>query len=159
RIYNAKVLGTDPDNDLALLDLGPGVELQYAPLATTVEPDIGTPLVGVGAGKVNAGWVDIDVLTQHNAAANEWGMSLVGLLQVGLETAAENVGGALADAQGRVVGILAVPYGGTTLVVPTVAVRDAVDQIETTGAVAHGWFGADGVDDPRGGAVIQRVDP
>ena len=54
RTITAKVLGSDPDTDLALLEV-PNGDLKFAALATGSEPDVGQAVVAVGAGKGESG--------------------------------------------------------------------------------------------------------
>jgi putative serine protease PepD len=82
------------------------------------------------------------------------------MLSVGLATPAENLGGALVDSAGRVVGILAFPTGTATIAIPVAVARDSEVQIETTGSVVHGWLGVggdDASDRPGGGARVGTV--
>ena len=60
----AKVLGSDPDTDLALLDVT-GADLEFASLATGSEPDVGQAVVAVGAGRSNP-WLGMNVVAERN---------------------------------------------------------------------------------------------
>jgi putative serine protease PepD len=166
RAISAKVLGADPDTDLAVLDVPTG-GLTFASLGSGAEPDLGQPLVAAGAGKANGGWVGLGVLTQRNLlASSPSGATMAGLLVVGIPMPGENAGGALLDTNGDVVGILALPQTGTAtglaLVVPVAAAREVERQLDASGKVQHGWLGVTG-DDAKdragGGARITTVLP
>ncbi|MEX2100658.1 MAG: trypsin-like peptidase domain-containing protein [Acidimicrobiia bacterium] len=166
RSITAKLLGTDPDTDLAVLDVT-GAGLSFAVLGSDTEPTLGQPVVAVGAGKGNEGWFGLGILNQRNQL---WGApsgsTVAGLLVAGIPTPPENVGGALLDTTGRVVGILANPLAGAStglvLAVPIAVARDVENQLDASGQVQHGYLGVageDAKDRVGGGARITLVVP
>ena len=166
RSIAAKLLGSDPETDLAVLDV-PGANLSFASLGSGSEPDLGQPLVAVGAGKGSEGWFGLGILNQRNQLwAAPSGATVAGLLVAGIPTPPENIGGALVDTTGRVVGILANPLAGTAtglvLAVPIAVARDVENQLAASGKVQHGWLGVTGEDAKDrvgGGARILSVAP
>ena len=157
---SAKVLGSDPDTDLALLDVA-GADLEYAALATGSDPDIGQAVVAVGAGKSNP-WLGMNVVAERNSLVVNGPTTLAGLIQTGITTPPETAGGALLDTSGRVVGILTTVPGlfKTGLAVPIAVARDVQNQLEASGKVVHGWLGVLGDDNTNrvdGGAHITVV--
>jgi serine protease DegQ len=162
RSIAAKVVGTDPETDLALLDV-PNADLTYAQLAPGAEPGVGQALVAIGSGRSGGGYVGMNVVSERNViAAMPTGATLAGLIQTGIPTPPDSTGGALLDVNGRVVGILVTVPGllKAGLAVPIPMARDVQVQVDATGMVELGWFGVDGVDAtdrPEGGARITAV--
>jgi S1-C subfamily serine protease len=162
RTITAKVLGSDPDTDLSLLEV-PGGDLKFASLATGSEPSVGQAVVAVAAGKTNQGWLGMNVVAErNNLVTTSTGTALAGLIQTGITTPPETTGGALLDTNGHVVGILTTVPGllKTGLAVPIAAARDVQSQVEASGKVIHGWLGVDGDDNTDrvdGGAHVKTV--
>ena len=138
----AKVLGSDPDTDLALLDV-PGADLEFAAAATATRPTSARPWsrsrrtkgnLATGHGRRGG--------AQHPRDASN-GATLAGLIQTGLTTTAETAGGALLDTSGQVVGILTTLPGvtNTGLAVPIPIAGDVQNQLDASGKVVHGWLG------------------
>ena len=143
--YPAKVLGTDPRTDLAVLKINAGHRLPYLTFgnSATVEPGewvvaMGNPfgLDGtVTAGIVSALGRDIgdgpyDRFIQVDAPINEG-----------------NSGGPLFDAQGQVIGVntaIYSPSGGSVgigFAIPSDLVKNVVDQLVAKGKVVRGYLG------------------
>jgi putative serine protease PepD len=163
RSFSAKVIGTDPDTDLALLDV-PNADLQFPPLSSGAEPTVGEALVAVGAGR-GGPYVGMNVLEERNLLLpTPWGATLAGLMRAGMATPSDATGGGLFDVNGRVVGILVTIPGNSQpgLAIPVSVAKDVQTQLDATGKVAHAWFGVDGqdaTDRPDGGARILTVVP
>jgi putative serine protease PepD len=161
--YTAKVMGTDPDTDLALLDVADG-DLAY-PALSDDRPAVGQPVVAVAVSKGSAPFVAINVLNEENVLVDtSAGARIAGLLRVGVSTTAENSGGGLFDTAGRLLGILVTPPTGFVplvgLAVPVSVADDVRQQIESSGSVTHGWLGVTVADtSDRSGAKVQSVDP
>jgi putative serine protease PepD len=162
RSLTAKVVGTDPDTDLALLEV-PGADLTIAQLATGSEPSVGQAVVAIGGGRGGTPFVGMNIVEARNAImATPWGATLAGLIQTGVATPPDTMGGALLDTTGRVVGILVTVPGSPQagLAVPVAMARDVQIQLDATGKVQRGWLGVDGedaTDRPEGGARIVSV--
>jgi serine protease Do len=145
--YPAKIIGTDPKTDLAVLRIQAGHPLPYVQLgnSSTVEPGewvvaMGNPF-GLG-GTVTAGIVsalgrDIgdgpyDRFIQIDAPINEG-----------------NSGGPLFDQQGQVIGIntaILTPTGGSVgigFAIPSNDVKRVVTQLIATGKVVRGYLGVE----------------
>jgi S1-C subfamily serine protease len=157
----AKVMGSDPDTDLALLDVS--ADLAYPALAED-DAEIGDPVVAVAVSKNDAPFVAINVVNGRNVlVTTSTNDTLAGLMRVGISTTPETAGGGLFDTAGRLVGILVTPPTGfiplAGLVVP-VSIADGVrQQIESSGKVTHGWLGVLAEDTDRSGAKITAVAP
>jgi S1-C subfamily serine protease len=159
--YTAKVMGSDPDTDLALLDVTDG-DLAY-PVLSDDQPAVGQPVVAVAVSKSNAPFVAINVLTDQNVLVDtSAGSTIAGLLRVGVTTSPESSGGGLFDTAGRLLGILVTPPTGFVplvgLAVPVSVADDVRQQIESSGSVTHGWLGVQVADTDRSGAKVTALD-
>jgi S1-C subfamily serine protease len=160
----AKVLGSDPQTDLALLSVSGG-GLHLAQLGNSGPPRVGQTVVAVSAGPHPR--VNIDVVSDRDVMVDAGpGPDVAGLLETGIPVTAEMSGGALVDPDGNLVGILTRAASGTPdgLAIPVSMVRDVRDQLEGSGKVTHGWMGVVCAEDPaesrpQGGAVVQTVVP
>lgn len=161
----AKVIGTDPTTDLALLSVSGDDDLQLARLGSSGPTRVGQPVVAVSAGPHYH--VNIDVVSDRDVMVDAGtGVDVAGLLETGIPVTPEMSGGALVDASGNLVGILTRAAGGSPdgLAIPVAVVRDVQDQLDGSGKVAHGYLGVvcdkDPADSPpQGGAVVRWVAP
>ena len=161
---DAKVIGTDPQTDLALLEVSGG-DLVLAPVDATSPLQVGQTVVAVSAvpGTYKLG---INIVSGRNVmAATGTGIDVAGLVETGLIVTPDMAGGALVDQNGIVVGILTHPVDDTPngLAIPSSAVRDVEDQLDANGKVSHGWMGVlcskDDAARPEGGATLTVVLP
>ena len=150
RKVRARVVGTDPETDLAVLK----IELEKLPSITFARPDqlrvgdivlaIGNPFgvgqtvtMGIvsGLGRSHLGITTFESFIQTDAAINPG-----------------NSGGALVDAGGNLVGINTAIYSQTGVsmgigyAIPVSIARQVMEQIIQKGAVTRGWIGV-GVQD------------
>jgi S1-C subfamily serine protease len=159
----AKIVGTDPQTDLALLSVS-GSGLRLAKLGPANSPRVGQTVVAVSAGAHYR--VSIDVISDRDVMVDAGtGIDVAGLLQTGITVTPDMSGGALVDAGGNLVAILTRSASGKPdgLAVPVSTVRDVQDQLDGSGKVAHGWLGVMCTEDPAarpaGGATVQGVTP
>ncbi len=150
RKVRARVVGTDPETDLAVLK----IELEKLPSITFAQPEqlrvgdivlaIGNPFgvgqtvtLGIvsGLGRSHLGITTFENFIQTDAAINPG-----------------NSGGALVDAGGNLVGINAAIYSqtggsmGIGYAIPVSIARQVMEQIVQKGSVTRGWIGV-GVQD------------
>ncbi len=159
--YPSKIMGSDADTDLVLLDV-PGADLSFQPLAGAAAK-VGQPVVAVATTKGNHAYLALDIISRLNLlVTTSTGSMLAGLLGAELNTTAETSGGGLFNTNGQLVGILTSPpgVGISGLAVPIGVADDVRDQIESSGKVTHGWLGltADDTSD-RAGATVTAVLP
>lgn len=148
RVYKAKVIGTDPSTDLALLQIKEK-NLPYLPLVNSDEVEVGEWVLAVGnpfnlnstvtAGIVSAKGRNINIL--HDKSAIE------SFIQTDAAINPGNSGGALVNLQGGLVGIntaIASPtgaYAGYGFAVPSNIVSKVVSDLRKYGMVQRGYLG------------------
>jgi putative serine protease PepD len=167
----AKVLGIDPQTDLALLEVSAD-SLSLASLAPSSDLRVGETVVAVAATRLTRYKLGINVVSDLNLTADTGtGVRVAGLVETGITTDATMAGGALVDANGNLVGILTYPVpdpaaAPTTtiakgLAIPINMLREVDDQLEASGKVNHGWIGVLFEEGPRqaAGAVVAGVFP
>jgi S1-C subfamily serine protease len=161
----ARVVGVDPQTDLALLAITGG-DLQLATLGSWSPPRVGQTVVAVTAAG-NHHRVGINVVSDLDVMVDTGtGIDVAGLLETGIAVSPDMAGGALVDPDGNLVGILTRPAttGPAGLAIPVALVRDVEDQLDSSGSsgkVTHGWLGVvcdpDDAEQPGGGARIDAV--
>lgn len=148
RVFKAKVIGTDPSTDLALLQI---IEknLPYLPLVNSDEVEVGEWVLAVGnpfnlnstvtAGIVSAKGRSINILQDRSAIES--------FIQTDAAINPGNSGGALVNLQGGLIGIntaIASPtgaYAGYGFAVPSNIVSKVVDDLLKYGMVQRGYLG------------------
>jgi serine protease DegQ len=172
RTVKAKVLGTDPDTDLAVLQIPPG-KLTALPLADSSKLRMGDFVVAVG---------DPFGIGQSASTGIVSGLGRSGLRSSGyqnfIQTDASinpgNSGGPLVNLRGELVGInsqIISPSGGSVgigFAIPSNLAIDVMRQLVATGAVKRGVLGVEAQDitaeiaamlalGDRKGAIVTRV--
>jgi Do/DeqQ family serine protease len=149
RKYRAKIVGADPETDLAVLKIPPGDT--RLPVITFAPPDslrvgdvvlaIGNPF-GVGQ-TVTSGIVS--GLNRNRLGIN----TFENFIQTDAAINPGNSGGALVDSTGLLVGINSAIYSqsggsmGLGFAIPVSLARNVMEQIIRTGSVTRGWIGVE----------------
>jgi S1-C subfamily serine protease len=148
----AKLVGTDPATDLALLDVDvPSDRLHPLPLGDSSELQVGDPVVAIGNPfgldrTVTSGIVS--ALQRQIQAPN--GFTISNVIQTDASINPGNSGGPLIDAQGEVIGItsqIETTGGGSIgigFAIPINTAREVVSQLEEDGTVQHAFLGITG---------------
>ncbi len=161
RSFTAKVVGTDPSSDLALLTVD-GANLEVARTGAAGNLALGQSLVTVTAGTGGQRTASAGIVSAHDVVARSVsGAVLVGLLQTDIDSFTSG-GSAVIDRRGRVIGLSAAAADGEPngLVVPIEVVESVADQLRVGGVVHQGWLGIVGTDASnreRGGVVVTAV--
>jgi serine protease Do len=143
RSIKAKVIGTDPRTDLALIKLD-GDNYPYVKLADNA-PRIGDWVIAVGnpfglGGTVTAGIVSA---RGRNIGAGPYD----DFIQIDAPVNKGNSGGPTFDIDGNVIGVntaIFSPSGGSVgiaFAIPAATVKSVVSQLREFGAVTRGWIG------------------
>jgi serine protease Do len=143
KIHTAKVIGTDPRTDLALIKVEGG-SFPYVNLASA-PPRIGDWVIAVGnpfglGGSVTAGIV--------SARGRDIGASAYDdFIQIDAPVNKGNSGGPTFDTEGNVIGVntaIFSPSGGSVgiaFAIPSDTVKSVVTQLKDHGSVTRGWIG------------------
>ena len=144
KTLNAKVIGTDPRTDLALIKVEGGSDFQYVKLADK-SPRIGDWVLAVGnpfglGGTVTAGIV--------SARGRDIGAGPYDdFIQIDAPVNKGNSGGPTFDTEGSVIGVntaIFSPSGGSVgiaFAIPAETVKSVVAQLKDKGSVTRGWIG------------------
>src|SRR6202790_117618 len=143
-IYTAKVVGTDPKTDLALIKVDGKKDLPYVKFADRL-PQVGDWVVAVGnpfglGGTVTAGIV--------SARGRDIGAgSYDDYIQIDAPINKGNSGGPAFDVDGNVIGVntaIFSPSGGSVgiaFAIPADTVKSVGSQLKDKGSVTRGWIG------------------
>jgi serine protease Do len=144
KTYSAKVIGTDPRTDLALIKVDGRNDFPFVKLAET-SPRIGDWVVAVGnpfglGGTVTAGIV--------SARGRDIGAGPYDdFIQIDAPVNKGNSGGPTFDVDGNVIGVntaIFSPSGGSVgiaFAIPASTVKTVIAQLKDKGAVSRGWIG------------------
>ena len=170
---HAKVVGSDPSTDVAVLRVSvPGAELDPIPLASSSEAQVGDPVVAIGSPfglpeTVTSGIVS--AVGRSMSAPN--GYTIVGAIQTDAPINPGNSGGPILDERGRVLGLAdqidtgSVPAGGEGqsagigFATPSNLVLHVAKQLIAGTPVAHAYAGVSLSSASTGGAEISAVQP
>ena len=142
--YTAKVIGTDPKTDLALIKIDGRSDFPYVKLSDT-NPRVGDWVLAVGnpfglGGTVTAGII--------SARGRDIGAGPYDdFIQIDAPVNRGNSGGPTFDVDGNVIGVntaIFSPSGGSVgiaFAIPADTVRTVVGQLKDHGAVTRGWIG------------------
>ncbi|MGX9430768.1 MULTISPECIES: Do family serine endopeptidase [Bradyrhizobium] len=144
KTYSAKVIGTDPRTDLALVKVEGGSNFPFAKLSDT-KPRIGDWVLAVGnpfglGGTVTAGIVSASGRDIGNGPYDDF-------IQIDAPVNKGNSGGPAFDVSGEVMGVntaIYSPSGGSVGIafsIPAATVKSVVAQLKDKGTVSRGWIG------------------
>ena len=147
RKAKAKVIGTDPDTDLAILK----VELDKLPVIMLGNSDtlqIGEPVLAIGnpfgVGQTVTGGI-VSALGRNKLGIN----TFENFIQTDAAINPGNSGGALVDASGALMGINTAIYSrsggsmGIGFAIPVSTARQVLESIVKDGQVTRGWIGVE----------------
>jgi S1-C subfamily serine protease len=154
RVVQARVLGTDATNDLALLEVDPeGLKLAPLQLGDSSTAQVGDPVLAIG----NPFGLDrtlttgvVSALQRQITAPN--GFAIQHVIQTDAPINPGNSGGPLLDAAGRVIGINSqIITGGSSagnvgigFAVPINTAKRLLPQLKQSGSVVHAYLGITG---------------
>lgn len=180
QIYSAKVLGTDPSDDVALIKMANASGLKTIALGDSSKVAVGDSVVAIGNALGQGGTpsvVDgqVQQLNQSITASDDFGGNpeqLSGLIQTSAALQPGDSGGPLVNAAGKVIGMDSAASqnfrfnsaGGVSFAIPINAALTIAHQIESgksSGSVHVGQPGFLGVEvsGTTGGAVVRQVLP
>src|SRR5580658_4744067 len=144
KTYSAKVIGTDPRTDVALIKVEGGSNFPFAKLSDS-KPRIGDWVLAVGnpfglGGTVTAGIVSARGRDIGNGPYDDF-------IQIDAPVNKGNSGGPTFDVDGNVIGVntaIFSPSGGSVgiaFAIPADTVKKVVSQLKDKGSVTRGWIG------------------
>jgi S1-C subfamily serine protease len=150
----AKIVGADPNADIALLRIDPdGLRLRPLPLGESASVEVGEPVAAIGSpfgerqslsvGVISAIDRSIESLTSFNIS---------GAIQTDAAINPGNSGGPLVDGEGRVIGvnqqIKSTSGGGEGVgfAVPVDAVKRSLDKLRDDGEARYAYLGVSSVE-------------
>ena len=144
KTYTAKVVGTDPTSDLALLKVDGRNDFPHVQLADRM-PRVGDWVLAVGNPFGLGGTVTAGVVSARER--NIGGIASDNFVQIDASINKGDSGGPTFDLDGKVIGVNTMifsPSGGSigiAFAIPADTVRMVVSQLKTKGSVTRGWLG------------------
>ena len=168
RTVSARVIGKDPDTDLAVLGVSPkGAALHPLVLGDSSAVRVGDPTVAIGNpfGLERTLTTGVVSALQRRITAPS-GFAIEDVIQTDAALNPGNSGGPLLDATGRVIGVnsqIATGEGapgsvGIGFAVPAATVRHVLPELESAGRVRRSFLGVRGRA-VRGGMLVEVVPP
>ncbi len=145
RSFEAKVIGTDPDTDLAMVRI-PAEELQALPFADSNHLRVGDFVVAVG-NPFGLGQTVTSGIVSALGRTGFRGLEYQNFIQTDASINPGNSGGALINLRGELVGInsaIFTPSGGNVgigFAIPSAMARYVMDQLASFGEVRRGTLG------------------
>jgi serine protease Do len=154
RTFDAKVIGTDPATDLALLKID-ATNLKTLPFGDSSNVKVGDVVLAIGNPLDVGQTVTMGIVSAKGRTTNSDAYAYEDFIQTDAPINEGNSGGALISATGELVGInsqILTPSGGNIglgFAIPSNMARHVMDQLRTDGKVVRG----------RLGVTIQNVTP
>jgi S1-C subfamily serine protease len=145
RRFRATVLGTDAQNDIALLKID-GKNLPTAQLGDSDRVQVGDWVIAVGNPFGLGTTVTAGIISALNRSLEGQGAPS-GFIQTDAAINQGNSGGALADSRGRLIGINTAIYSpvganvGIGFAIPVNRVKQVIKEILEHGSVGQAWLG------------------
>ena len=144
KTYTAKVIGTDPRTDVALIKVEGGSNFPFAKLSEG-KPRIGDWVLAVGnpfglGGTVTAGIVSASGRDIGNGPYDDF-------IQIDAPVNKGNSGGPAFNTEGEVMGVNTAIYSpsggsvGIAFAIPSTTVKTVISQLRDKGSVSRGWIG------------------
>jgi len=143
KIYTAKVIGTDPKTDLALIKVDGKSDFAYTNFETET-PRVGDWVVAVGNPYGLGGTVTAGIIS---AEGRDIGSGPYDYMQIDAPINKGNSGGPTFNIKGNVVGVntaIYSPSGGSVGIgfdIPAATVKTVVAQLKDKGSVTRAWLG------------------
>ncbi len=148
RKFKAKIVGADPESDLAVLKINAKSPLPTITFAATDSLRVGDVVLAIGnpfgVGQTVTSGI-VSALGRSHLGIN----TFENFIQTDAAINPGNSGGALIDANGLLVGINTAIYSqsggsmGIGFAIPVSLARSVMEQIIKTGAVTRGWIGVE----------------
>jgi serine protease Do len=160
--YSAKLVGADPNSDLAVVKVdAPASELHPVQMADSNQVKVGQLAIAIGnpyglSGTMTAGIISalsrslpVGLDTQNTQQGGPT-YSIPDIIQTDASINPGNSGGVLVDSQGQVIGVTSAiesssnSNSGIGFVIPSSIVQKVIPSIIQTGTYQHPWIGIEG---------------
>lgn len=145
--HTAKLVGVDPDSDVAVLRVDDAKGLPAAPVGTSSDLMIGETVVAVGNPFGLSGTVTTGVVSAlgRSVPSKEEGRTFTDFIQTDASINPGNSGGPLLNIEGKVIGIntaIIAQAQGIGFAIPVDRARKVIQDILRFGQVHSAWIGA-----------------
>ena len=150
----ARIVGADPNADIALLRIDPnGLKLRPLPLGESASVEVGEPVAAIGSpfGERQSLSVGVISAVDRSIQSLNQNFSISGAIQTDAAINPGNSGGPLVDGEGRVVGVnqqIKTTSGGgegVGFAVPVDAVKRSLDMLREGGEARYAYLGVSSV--------------
>jgi S1-C subfamily serine protease len=147
KVYKAKVLGTDPRNDLALIRIDTGRKLPSLPLGNSDALVVGQKVLAIGNPFRFEGTLTTGVVSSLGRTIDtEENRRLEGMIQTDAAINPGNSGGPLLDSHGNVIGINTAIYGqqgsiGIGFAMPINRAKSMLEEFQQHGHISRPSLG------------------
>ena len=148
--YDAKVIGTDPKTDLALIKIETKKDLPTLSLGDSDTVQVGEWVMAIGNPFGLEHTVTVGVVSAKGRVIGSGPYD--DFIQTDASINPGNSGGPLLNVDGKVVGINTAIYAagqGIGFAIPSNMAKGIIEDLKTTGSVVRGWLGV----------VVQRMNP
>jgi Do/DeqQ family serine protease len=147
--YTARVVGTDPGGDLAVLKIQAERKFPAAPLGTSSDLMLGEPAIAIGNPFGLNQSVSIGVISALHRPVHAEGRSYYDFIQTDASINPGNSGGPLLNADGNVIGVCSAVLAngqGIGFAIPIDRALRVAKELQKSGALADAWWGFDAED-------------
>jgi Do/DeqQ family serine protease len=148
--YNAKIIGSDEQNDIALLKIESLEELPYAIFGDSDSTQIGEWVLAVGNPFNLTSTVTAGIISAKSRSLDPTGRTTQSYIQTDAAVNPGNSGGALINEKGELIGINTAiqtqtgSYVGYSFAVPSNIAKKVIEDILEYGIVQYGFLGVTG---------------
>jgi S1-C subfamily serine protease len=174
RQFDARLVGADPNNDLAVLELDTKDSVPWTPPGSSADLMVGEPVIAIGNPFGLSNTVTTGVLSAVDRSLRTEDRVFHGFLQTDASINPGNSGGPLLNADGSLIGINSAIYSGAQgigFAIPIDTAQRVVRELIRHGEITPVWLGFDLQDLDEGlaealalpegasGALVSRVRP
>jgi Do/DeqQ family serine protease len=144
--YTARVVGTDPGGDLAVLKIQADKKFPAAPVGTSSDLLLGEPAIAIGNPFGLNQSVSIGVISALHRPVHAEGRSYYDFIQTDASINPGNSGGPLLNADGNVIGVCSAVLAtgqGIGFAIPIDRALRVARELQKSGALADSWWGFD----------------